>query len=147
VFGLPGRGKTHAAAALGHALVQRGFSVLFTPTFRLVQDLLAAKWDLSLPRALQKLDAFDLRILDDIGYVQQNAEEVEVLFTLMAERSIPGNRTDEFFATTTVGDGRHAGRPIGRPGPILETFLVVSRWASKSDASHQSAMLRGGLPC
>jgi DNA replication protein DnaC len=85
-FGLPGRGKSHAAAALGHALVRRGRSVLFTPTFRLVQELLAAKRDLALPRALAKLDAFDLLILDDIGYVQQSAEEVEVLFTLMAER-------------------------------------------------------------
>jgi DNA replication protein DnaC len=85
-FGLPGRGKTHAAAALGQALVQRGHSVLFTPTFRLVQDLLAAKRDLALPRTLQKLDAFECLILDDIGYVQQAAEEVEVLFTLLAER-------------------------------------------------------------
>ena len=85
-FGLPGRGKTHAAAALGDALVRRGHPVLFSPTFRLVQELLAAKRDLALPRALQRLDAFDLLILDDIGYVQQSAEEVEVLFTLMAER-------------------------------------------------------------
>lgn len=85
-FGLPGRGKTHAAAALGHALVQRGHSVLFTPTFRLVQELLAAKRDLALPRALQRLDSYDLLVLDDIGYVQQSADEVEVLFTLMAER-------------------------------------------------------------
>lgn len=85
-FGLPGRGKTHAAAALGHALVRRGRSVLFAPTFRLVQELLAAKRDLALPRALQRLDAFELLILDDIGYVQQSADEVEVLFTLMAER-------------------------------------------------------------
>jgi DNA replication protein DnaC len=85
-FGLPGRGKTHAAAALGHALVQRGHAVLFSPTFKLVQELLAAKRDLALPKALQRLDAFDLLILDDIGYVQQSADEVEVLFTLMAER-------------------------------------------------------------
>ena len=85
-FGLPGRGKTHAAAALGHALVERGHAVLFTPTFRLVQELLAAKRDLALPRALARLDAFDVLILDDIGYVQQSADEVEVLFTLMAER-------------------------------------------------------------
>ena len=85
-FGLPGTGKTHAACALGHALVQRGHAVLFTPTFQLVQELLAAKRDLVLPRALRKLDAFDVIILDDIGYVQQSAEEVEVLFTLMAER-------------------------------------------------------------
>jgi DNA replication protein DnaC len=85
-FGLPGRGKTHAAAALGHALVRRGHAVLFAPTFRLVQELLAAKRDLALPRALARLDAFELLILDDIGYVQQSADEVEVLFTLMAER-------------------------------------------------------------
>ena len=85
-FGLPGRGKTHAAIALGHALTQRGHSVLFTPAFRLVQELLAAKRDLQLPKALRKLDNFELIILDDIGYIQQSADEVEVLFTLMAER-------------------------------------------------------------
>ena len=85
-FGLPGTGKTHAACAIGHALVERGHSVLFTPTFKLVQELLAAKRELCLPRALRKLDAFELLILDDIGYVQQEPEEVEVLFTLMAER-------------------------------------------------------------
>lgn len=86
LFGLPGGGKTHAACALGHALVQKGYSVLFTPTFRLVQDLLAAKRDLALPRALRKLDLFDVIICDDLGYVQQAPEEVEVLFTLLAER-------------------------------------------------------------
>jgi DNA replication protein DnaC len=85
-FGLPGTGKSHAAAALGHALVERGHAVLFTPTYRLVQELLVAKRALDLPRALRKLDAFDLLILDDIGYVQQDADEIEVLFTLMAER-------------------------------------------------------------
>lgn len=86
LFGLPGGGKTHAASALGHALIQKGRSVLFAPTFRLVQDLLAAKRDLALPRALRRLDLFDVLILDDIGYVQQAPEEVEVLFTLLAER-------------------------------------------------------------
>lgn len=85
-FGLPGTGKTHAACALGHALIEVGHSVLFVPTYKLVQDLLAAKRDLELPRALRKLDNFELLILDDIGYVQQGAEEIEVLFTLLAER-------------------------------------------------------------
>ena len=56
------------------------------PTYQLVQELLIAKRNLALPRALRKLDAYDVLILDDIGYVQQNAEEIEVLFTLMAER-------------------------------------------------------------
>lgn len=85
-FGLPGTGKTHGACALANALLDAGRSVLFTPTHRLVQELLAAKRDLELPRALRKLDRFELLVLDDIGYVQQDAEEIEVLFTLMAER-------------------------------------------------------------
>lgn len=85
-FGLPGVGKSHAAAALGNALVTQGHSVLFTPTFKLVQELLVAKRDLKLSRALKALDVFELLILDDIGYVQQGPDEVDVLFTLMAER-------------------------------------------------------------
>ena len=86
LFGLPGVGKSHLACALGHALVDAGRSVLFTPTYQLVQELLAARRDLCLPRALRRLDVFDAIILDDLGYVQQTAEEAEVLFTLMAER-------------------------------------------------------------
>jgi len=85
-FGLPGTGKTHAMAAIGHALVDAGRPVFFSPAFKLVQDLLAAKRDLQLPRVLRKLDRFEVLILDDIGYVQQSPEEVEVLFTLLAER-------------------------------------------------------------
>jgi len=86
MFGLPCRGKTHIAAAVGHELVQRGRSVLFSPTFRLVDDLLRAKRDLLLEQQLRKLDRFEVLILDDIGYVQQSREEMEVLFTLLAER-------------------------------------------------------------
>lgn len=85
-FGLPGVGKSHVACAIGHALIEAGRSVLFSPTYQLVGELLLAKRDLQLPRALQKLDAYAVLLLDDIGYVQQNAEEVEVLFTLMSER-------------------------------------------------------------
>lgn len=86
-FGLPGRGKSHLVAALGREWVQRHqLKVLFTPTFKLVTQLLAAKRDLKLPAALMKLERFDVVILDDIGYVQQSREEMEVLFTFLAER-------------------------------------------------------------
>ena len=79
-------GKTHALCALGHRLVEAGHSVLFAPAYRLVQELLAAKRDLDLPRRLRKLDNFDFLLLDDLGYLPQGAEESEVLFTLIAER-------------------------------------------------------------
>lgn len=85
-FGLPGVGKSHAMCAVGHALIERGHAVLFMPTYSLVQELLAAKRDLDLPRALRKLDQFDVLILDDVGYIQQSPEEAEILFTLLAER-------------------------------------------------------------
>jgi len=86
VFGLPGRGKTHFAAAVGQELVQTRRSGLFTPTYRLVDDLLRAKRDLLLENELRRLDCFEVLILDDIGYVQQSRDEMEVLFTLLAER-------------------------------------------------------------
>ena len=85
-FGLPGRGKTHLVCAIGHELVLRGYRVLFTATFALVQRLLAAKRDLRLEKELGVLDGFDAIILDDIGYVQQSRDEMEVLFTFLAER-------------------------------------------------------------
>ena len=85
-FGLPGTGKTHALCALGHRLVETGHSVLFTPAYRLVQEHLAAKRDLDLPRRLRRLDNFDFLLLDDLGYLPQSTEESEVLFTLIAER-------------------------------------------------------------
>jgi DNA replication protein DnaC len=86
VFGLPGRGKTHFAAAVGHELVNLSRTVLFTPTYRLVDRLLRARRDLELESELRRLDRFEVLILDDIGYVQQSRDEMEVLFTLLAER-------------------------------------------------------------
>jgi DNA replication protein DnaC len=64
LFGRPGVGKSHLACALGHALVSAGISVLFMPAYQLVQQLLAARRDLTLPRALRALDAYDVMILD-----------------------------------------------------------------------------------
>lgn len=85
-FGLPGRGKTHCVSAIGHELVQRGHEVLFRPAFALVQHLLIAKRQLTLEKELRRLDRFDVVVLDDIGYIQQDREEMEVLFTFLAER-------------------------------------------------------------
>ena len=84
--GKPGVGKSHLAAALGHELILQGHPVLWVSTATLVQRLLAAKRDLRLPQELTKLDKFSCVLLDDIGYVQHNRDEMEVLFTFLAER-------------------------------------------------------------
>jgi DNA replication protein DnaC len=84
--GKPGVGKSHALAAIGNELVLMGHPVMWTTTATLVQELLAAKRDLRLPHALAKLDRYDCVFLDDIGYVQHDRDEMEVLFTFLAER-------------------------------------------------------------
>lgn len=86
VFGNPGGGKTHLLCTLGHELVKQGQAVYFTPCVLLVQRLLLAKAGLWLEKELKRLDRFAALIIDDLGYVQQSREEMEVLFTLLAHR-------------------------------------------------------------
>ena len=85
-FGNPGSGKTHLLCAIGQELIRAGRRVYFTPCSLLVQDLLRAKQDLKLARLIKQLRKYDAIILDDIGYVQHDRDEMEVLFTLLAER-------------------------------------------------------------
>jgi DNA replication protein DnaC len=85
-FGNPGSGKTHLLCAIGQELIHEGRRIYFSPCSLLVQDLLIAKRDLKLSRLLKHLARYDALLIDDIGYVQQGREEMEVLFTLLAER-------------------------------------------------------------
>jgi DNA replication protein DnaC len=86
IFGNPGSGKTHVACAIGQELIRAGRKVTFATCGLMVQDLLAAKRDLKLRGFLKKISRYEVLILDDIGYVQYSREEMEVLFTLLAER-------------------------------------------------------------
>lgn len=85
-FGNPGSGKTHLLCAIGHELVYRGRRIYFASCALLVQQLLLAKRDLKLPQWLKRLSKYEAVILDDIGYVRQSREEMEVLFTFLADR-------------------------------------------------------------
>lgn len=85
-FGNPGSGKTHLLCAVGQELIQQGRRILFTPCNLLVQELLIAKRDLKLARVLKKFSKYHALIIDNIGYVQQSREEMEVLFTVLADR-------------------------------------------------------------
>jgi DNA replication protein DnaC len=86
IFGNPGSGKTHVACALGQELIRLGKKTLFATCGLMVQDLLAAKRDLKLRGFLKKISRNEVLILDDIGYVQYSREEMEVLFSLLADR-------------------------------------------------------------
>src|SRR6266403_5521825 len=86
LFGPPGGGKSHLAAALGFALVEGGWRVLFTRTIDLVQRLQIARRERALEAAIAKLDKFHLLILDDIAYVTKDHAETSVLFELISAR-------------------------------------------------------------
>jgi len=118
--GRPGVGKSHCAAALGYELILQGHPVFWTPTSNLVQRLLAAKRDLRLPQELARLDKFACVILDDIGYVQHDRDEMEVLFTFLSERyetrsvmittNLVWSRVEPHLQKSDDHDGGHRSR-------------------------------------
>lgn len=86
LFGPPGSGKSHCGAALGHALIEQGWRVLFTRTTDLAQRLQTARRDPVLEAAIAKLDRFDLIVLDDLCYARKDQAETSILFELIAAR-------------------------------------------------------------
>lgn len=119
LFGPPGTGKSHLAAALGHTLVENGWRVLFTRTTDLVQRLQIARRELVLEAAIAKLDKYHLLILDDLAYVTKDQAETSVLFELI------GARYERRSLLVT------ANQPFGQWGKIFPdqamTLAVVDR--------------------
>ena len=85
-FGKPGSGKTHLLCGICHELARQGRRVYFATCDLIVQELLRAKQELVLDKLLKRLARYDVLMIDDFGYVKQNREEMEVLFTLLAHR-------------------------------------------------------------
>lgn len=151
-FGNPGSGKTHLVCGIAYELIKRGHAVLFTSAAMLVQRLLAAKRDLRLGAEIKKLDRFAAVLIDDIGYVQQNREEMEVLFTLLAERyerrsvmittNLVFSKWDQIFKdpmTTAAAVDRLVHHAV-----ILELNLTSYRAEKALEKSRSKAAGEGG---
>jgi DNA replication protein DnaC len=139
-FGLPGRGKTHLVCAIAHELILRGYRVLFIATFALVQRLLVAKRDLRLEQELAILDGFDAVVCDDLGYVQQNRDEMEVLFTFLAERY---ERRTVIITTNQTRYAPSSRKFDGDPGPSYWGASTVGACA----LDQRTRWPRGGSCC
>jgi DNA replication protein DnaC len=151
LIGRPGTGKSHVMAALGRALVEHGHPVLFTSVASLVERLLDAKRNLKLARELKRLDNFECLALDDIGYVQHDRAEMEVLFALLAERyerksvmitsNLVFSKWDQIFKdpmTTAAAIDRvvHHAAVLEFAGPSVRAEAAEQRAAlAKRDAS------------
>jgi DNA replication protein DnaC len=86
MLGGPGGGKSHLASAIGLALIEHGWRVMFARTSDLVQKLQVARRELALEAAISRLDRFHLLILDDLAYVSKDQAETSVLFELISAR-------------------------------------------------------------
>ncbi|HTE19188.1 MAG TPA: IS21-like element helper ATPase IstB [Armatimonadota bacterium] len=148
-FGNPGSGKTHLLCALCQELVRQERRVLYTTCSLLVQELLIAKRDLKLSAVLKRLGRYEALLIDDLGYVQQSREEMEVLFTLLADRyergsvlltsNLPFSRWELIFKdpmTTAAAIDRLVHHSV-----ILELNLPSYRMEA---AQGQSEKERGG---
>ncbi len=152
LIGRPGTGKSHVMAALARALIEKGHPVLFSSVSALVEKLLDAKRNLRLARELKRLDSFDCLALDDIGYVQHDRAEMEVLFALLAERyerksvmitsNLVFSKWDQIFKdpmTTAAAIDRvvHHAVVLEFTGPSLRAEAAAQRAArAKHDSSN-----------
>ncbi len=114
IFGNPGSGKTHMICALAQELINKGKRIYFAKCNLLVQDLLLAKRELKFSKKIKKLSKFDAIIIDDIGYVNQSKKEMEVLFSLLAERYEQGS----VFITSNL--------PFSKWGRIFKDPVMAS---------------------
>ena len=81
-----GAGKTHAALALGLAACQKGFSVAFTTAAALVHQLMEARDERRLLKLQRDLQAVQLLIVDELGYVPLSPTGAELLFEVFSQR-------------------------------------------------------------
>lgn len=85
LFGTPGSGKTHLMCGLAQEMIRKGYKAYFRSCTSLIQELLIAKSELRTNRLIKKITGFDLIVIDEIGYVQQEKHEMEVFFSMLAE--------------------------------------------------------------
>lgn len=151
-FGKPGSGKTHLLCGICHELTRQGRRVYFSTCDLMVQQLLRAKQELELDKLLKKLSHYDVLMIDDFGYVKQNREEMEVLFSLLAYRyecgsmlitsNLPFSRWQEVFKdpmTTAAAIDRLVHHSV-----ILELNVDSYRAAAAKERRQQNKSEKNG---
>ncbi len=86
LLGNSGTGKSHIALALGLAACQSGHRVRFTTAAALVSELIEARDEKHLLRFRKQLSAYELLIVDELGFVPLSKTGAELLFELISQR-------------------------------------------------------------
>ncbi|MHA6688782.1 IS21-like element helper ATPase IstB [Mesorhizobium sp. A556] len=118
-LGPSGTGKTHVALGLGLAACQKGMSVGFTTAAALVSEMMEARDERRLLRFQKQMAAYQLLIIDELGFVPLSKTGAELLFELISQRYERGATLitsnlpfDEW--TETLGSERLTGALLDR---------------------------------
>jgi DNA replication protein DnaC len=85
-LGPSGTGKTHVALGLGLSACQKGLSVGFTTAAALVSEMMEARDERRLLRFQKQMAAYQLLIIDELGFVPLSKTGAELLFELISQR-------------------------------------------------------------
>ena len=143
IIGNPGGGKSHLAAALGLALVENDFQVLYARTTDLVQRLQLARRELTLESAIRRLDKYHLLILDDIAYVRKDQAETSALFELISSRYerrslLTSNRVYRKWPEIFNNDATLTSAVLDRLLHHAETIVIEGKSFRMKDANPDS---------
>jgi DNA replication protein DnaC len=137
LIGDSGTGKTHLLIALGTLAAEAGHRVRYTLASKLVNELAEAADERQLSKLIARYGRVDLICLDELGYMELDRPDAELLFQVLTEReerSAIAIASNEPFSgwTKTFTDPRLCAAIVDRltfAGQIIETGTVSYRLA------------------
>jgi DNA replication protein DnaC len=85
-LGPPGCGKSHIAQAIGHAVIQQDYRVLYREAHVLLEDLADATLDGKRKEHIELLSTVPLLIIDDLGMRKLPVTSAEELLEIIMRR-------------------------------------------------------------
>ena len=100
-LGKSGTGKTHLATGLGMEACKQGIRTRFVTGCGLANELIEARDEKILARAVKRYAGYGLLIIDELGYVPFSKEGAQLIFQILAER----HERKPVMITTNMGFG------------------------------------------
>lgn len=144
-LGPPGSGKSHLAQAIGLAVIQQGYRVLYRETHTLLDEIAEATIDGSRKQHMELLATVPLLIIDDLGMRKLPASAAEDLLEIVMRRYertstlITSNRPVEDWGKL-LGDSAAVTAMLDRllhHGHVLK--CGPRSWRTKTDLPNQEA--------
>ena len=148
-LGPPGSGKSHLAQAIGQAVIQQGYRVLYRETHTLLDELAEATIDGSRKEFMEWLVSLPLLILDDLGMRKLPLTAAEDLLEIIMRRYerastlVTSNRPVEDWGKL-LGDAAAVSAMLDRllhHGHVLK--FGPRSWRTKTELTAASTAVSG----